>query len=147
VVLGPDGALAQLTESVNVIVSNVLASGYLRFTAEANDETGTVLVSIGVKATNGEWTAIAAQEWGAQVDGEGAESFVRVVADKLDFISTAGDYVTTPFAIATINGEASAKVTTLYFDNLLSTAQAEPGVPIIAQIGSTGFFSITSEGS
>lgn len=144
VVLGPDGALAQLTESVNVIVSNVLASGYLRFTAEANEETGTVLVSIGVKATNGEWTAIASQEWGAQVTVDGAESFVRVMADRMDFISTAGVFVTRPFAIETINGEPAAKVTSLYFDNLFSTAEAEPGVPVISMIGDTGDFSITT---
>jgi hypothetical protein len=143
VVLGPDGALAQLTESVSVIISNVLAAGYLRFTAEANEETGTVLISIGVKATNGEWTAIASQEWGAQVTEDGAESFVRVMADRMDFISTGGAYVATPFAIATINGEAAAKVTTLYFDNLFSTAEAAPGVPIIVKIGETGFESIT----
>lgn len=145
VVLSPKGALAQLTEAVNVKFNDILANGFVRMTAEVNEETGTVVISLGVKATNGEWTAIAAQEWGAQVTVDGAESFIRTMADRHDFISTAGAYVATPFAIQTINGVPAAKVTTLYFDNLYSTAEAAPGVPVIVQQGATGFQSVTIE--
>lgn len=143
VVLGPNGAFAQFTQTTNARLALLDANGYFRLTSEVTPETGTTLISFGVKATNGEWTSIAALELGAQVTIAGADSFMRAMADRFDFIATSGTYVATPFAIDTINGEAAAKVTTLYFDNLFSTAEAAPGVPIIVKIGETGFESIT----
>lgn len=142
VVLSPTGAFAQFTQSVNARINEVSANGFFRATSDVTPETGTVLVSLGVKATNGEWTSIAALELGAQATVDGAESFVRMMGDRLDFISTAGAYVATPFAIGTINGSPAVKITELYFENLFSTAEEEPGEPIIKLLGATGDFTI-----
>lgn len=142
VVLSPTGAFAQFTQSVNARINEVSANGFFRATADVTPETGTVLVSLGVKATNGEWTSIAALELGAEATVDGAESFINMMADRLGILSTAGAYVAKPFAVGTINGSPAVKITTLYFDDLFSTAEAEPGEPVIKMLGATGDFTI-----
>jgi hypothetical protein len=123
---------------VEVVYDNVSAGGYFRVTAEVSEEFGTTILSFGVKATNGEWTAIAAQQLVATVTMDGAEAAILLLADRIGMLSSAGEFVSEPFKVEAINAVPSVVVTTLYFDNLFSTAEASAGVPIIQMIGSTG---------
>lgn len=143
VVISPTGAFAQLTERVEVVYDNVSAGGFFRVTAEVSEEFGTTILSFGVKATNGEWTALAALQLLATATMDGADASILMLADRIGMLSTDGDFVSEPFKVEAINAVPSVVVTTLYFDNLFSTAEAAPGVPIIQMIGETGAERIT----
>lgn len=145
VIVGPNGALAQLTEQVTAVYNNLSADGRLQMTAEVNELTGTVTIGFYVKATNGEFTSDAAFRVGAQVTMSGAESFIQAMADRYDFLATSGEFVGAPFSIQTINAVPSVVVGDIYFGNMFSVALTSGNEPRIQLIGASGDWTVIGD--
>lgn len=135
IIIGPGSAFAALTETVTAIADNVYADGMFKIEAEVDELMGKTTILFKAKATNGDFSDEAALRLGAIVTESGSESFIDMMADRMGFISTAGDFISQPFAIES----GFVKILTLRFENLLSL----DGDTIVID-GVTGFVNFSS---
>lgn len=136
------GVLAQIVDQVGAMANGIFLDGALKMVNEINGTTGVSTISIYTRATNGEYAAEAAQIWGAEVTEEGARSFIGLIADDIYMLSTAGEFVSQPFAIELFNDLPAVTITNLRFGYLASIAEAESGDPIYELEGETGAESV-----
>lgn len=135
-------ALAQLIDEVATeIAENLTAGGLFQITSEVDlsGPTAKADILMKVRAQVGDAFAEAAIRLAAEADGLGNSlSYIDLMADRLRFVTTAGDVVSIPFKIETISGTPTVVVQSMRFRDLKSL----DGTTIVLN-GLTGFFSIT----
>lgn len=134
-------AFAEFQVEVAAQLEQIMAGGLLRIEAEVDEVTSSARIIFKARAQAGDAFGEGVLQIGATADlaGGTSDSWIGMMADRLYFLSTGGEQVTAPFAV-----EADyVKITTLYFDNLKSTATFDGVNPIIDLEGSTGAWSIT----
>lgn len=94
-----NAALASVTEEVIAAVNDGLASGLFKVEAQVVDANASAYALLKVRAAVGQNFSEAALRLKAEFNGVSNIASIEMMADRLVFISTAGDVISQPFSI------------------------------------------------